>query len=475
MKTINNLMKYICLLFAFLFAFTSCSSIYGHMPETEASDVNVDPSEEYFTTGDIVSIAAGNVGVAYEGQWIYVESGDITIREDNPDTPYNDALTTSYERIVKYNPVTQTVSSLCLDPTCLHSSEECPFFAPHTWLVAYFEVFGDWLMYSFYYPWNTDPDVIDVRRNYLYNLKTGELRELHSNTKEGELISRTTSNYVMNGKIYSTLLQLDYSGEEEWKAMNPIGSFKPETHQYVEMYDPETNKVTRLFEIPEDYYMFCISNKRLFFQMSDYTYWSSDYNGENMKQETKLITAMLQLCDKYAYFIENPDYLEKGYNARGYDLETDSVFQINFGCQIRNLLIDSGKLAFTTFSRIDEYRECVKTVSANIKEQYPDMKPEERAALELQMLNSIQYDGTFQLYLTDALGNNKELVFEGENMNIAPLRMVGNYLYGYVSYGDPNNDFAVTYPGNDGRCALNLETGEITLIPQLEIYLDSQQ
>ena len=107
MKTINYLMKYICLLFAFLFAFTSCSSIYGHLPGTDESDINVDPGEEYFTTGEIVSIAAGNVGIAYEGQWIYVESGDITIREDNPDTPYNDAWTTSYERIVKYNPVTQ--------------------------------------------------------------------------------------------------------------------------------------------------------------------------------------------------------------------------------------------------------------------------------------------------------------------------------------------------------------------------------
>ena len=475
MKTINYLMKYICLLFAFLFAFTSCSSIYGHMSGTDTSDINAEPDGEYFTTGEIVSIAAGNVGIAYEGQWIFVETGDIVVREDNPNTTYDDSFTASYERLVKYNPVTKTVSSLCLNPACMHSSEECPFFAPHTWLVAYFEVFGDWLMYSFFNPWNTDPDVIDVRRNYLYNLKTGELRELHSNTKEGELISRTTSNYVMNGKIYSTLLQLDYSGEEEWKAMNPIGSFEPETHQYVEMYDPESNKVTRLCEIPEEYYLFCISNKRLFFKRDDYTYWSSDYNGENMKLENTLQSDMIQVCGKYAYFIDSPDYIEKGYNSRGYDLETDSIFNIDFGCQIRNLLIDSGKLAFTTFTRIDEYRERVKNVSAYIKETYPDAPPEKRAALQLELLNSIQYDGTFQIYVTDALGNNKELVFEGENMNIAPLRMAGNYLFGYVSYGDPNNNFAVTYPGNNGRCALNLETGEITLIPQLEIYLDSQQ
>ena len=60
-------------------------------------------------------------------------------------------------------------------------------------------------------------------------------------------------------------------------------------------------------------------------------------------------------------------------------------------------------------------------------------------------------------------------------MNFIPLRISGDYLFGYVSYGDPNNNFAVTYPGNNGRCAINLETGEITLIPQLEIYLDSQQ
>ncbi len=476
MKKTYNSIGAACLIFALLFILTSCSSIYEHMPETTGSDTAFDPDEEYFTTGEVVSFAATELGIAYEETWIYAESFQYVLYEDNPNTPIDETMYRTVERLVKYNPVTDTVSSPCLDPTCLHSGEECPFYMPHTWMLTYFDLIGDWLLFS-YADVFADYDYEsgwDLTRNYLYHMKTGEIRQIHTNTKEGDFLSQSNICHVMNGKIYCTRLELDYTGKAEHDTSDSEEEFEPETHQFVEVYDPETHKIERLCEIPDDLYMIAITNKRFFYSRGDGSYCSTDYKGENLKTLENFRTPYFHACGKYAYFSDYaPEYDEEGYNIRGYDLATDSIIHINFGCHIRNILIDSGKLGFTTFSRIEEFKEFVKNRREYVKDMYPDVThPEEIAKLQLQVMNSIQYDGTFQLYVTDALGNNKELVFEGENMYISPLRMAGNYLFGYVSYADPNNNYEVTYPGNNGRCVLNLETGEITLIPQLELYID---
>ncbi len=54
-------------------------------------------------------------------------------------------------------------------------------------------------------------------------------------------------------------------------------------------------------------------------------------------------------------------------------------------------------------------------------------------------------------------------------MNFSPKRIVGNYIFGTLSYGDPNNNYLVTYPGFNGMASINIETGEIDLVPMLEI------
>ena len=76
------------------------------------------------------------------------------------------------------------------------------------------------------------------------------------------------------------------------------------------------------------------------------------------------------------------------------------------------------------------------------------------------------------MYLTDARGENRRLVFEGNHMSFIPQRISGNYIFGTISYGDPNNDFQRIDTDEDGRCVINIETGEITLIPTLELYLE---
>ena len=469
MKKYYTIFGFLCLICAFSFLFTSCSSIYEHMPDTTEPEITIEPSDEYFTKGEIISGAAALLGVDYKGQWIYVEQAKFLYQKDNPDTPFDDTRYREMERLVKYNPVTKTVSSLCLDPNCMHSSEDCLFCAPHTWLVSYFEILGDWIMYTFsdYFGDRTE---VDLSRTYLYNLQTGEMRQLHSNSKEGNLLRRTTTNYVMNGLIYSTILELDYSGEEEHKALNLPGDFVPETHQYIEVYDPVQNKTERLFEIPADEQLTGITNKRFIFVNKELEVWSTDYSGGNKKAEETIKFDLYMVTGKYAFPIQDCDYSKLGYNLKGYDLSTDSMFEVDFGGPIRNVSVDSGKLCYTTFSRIEEFREFTSDIDGYIKKNYPNVTDKaEKEALRMQIANEFQYSGKFQLYITDIKGGNQKLVFEGENMNFSPMRIVGNYIFGTLSYGDPNNNYLVTYPGFNGMASINIETGEIDLVPMLEI------
>lgn len=466
MKDLKQLIEAVSLLLAVLLL-TSCSSIYEHMPETTGNYGEIDSSEEYFTTGQVVCGSSSNLGVIYEGQWVYVESTQIEV----------DGIKRNVaERLVKYNPATDTVSSLCLDPNCFHSNDECPLCAPYAWLVAYFEIFGDWIMYTYRSVVKSGKE-IDTQRTYLYNLKTGESRQLYARTKENEVLLSQTGNFVMNGKIYTAVLEMDYTGQEEYESEPHEEPFVPETHQYLEEYDPQTQKFERLFEVPDcNYLLVGITNKRFFFKDSEGITWSTDYQGGNLTEEKNMPFDFWMVCDKYVYLAESPDYTKEGYNFRGYDLETDSMFNIDFGCQIRSALVDSRQLCFTTMSNIEEYKEFAKNTTAYVKKLYPDITdPEKLAELKSQVRNQIQYGGSFQIYVTDARGENKQLVFEKEHMMFTPFRISGNYIFGSISYGDPNNNYQRLDTDEDGRCVINLETGEITLIPYLELITDNYQ
>ena len=462
---LTKLLSLICTLCLML---SSCSSIYkyDHIPDTSDAKDTIDMSEEYFTTGEVISGAVGNLGIIYEGQWIYVESTKVQVEGSG---------TTVAERIVKYNPVTNTVSSVCLDPTCFHSSEECMLCAPYTWLVSNIDIFGNWMMYTFTNIF-ADEDDFDIRRTYLYNLKTGEARKLYINSKEDSIIKKISMSFEMKGKIYSTNRVLDYTGEEEYYAAadEDAPPFVPESHQFVEVYDPDNQKFERLFEISDDYLMVGITNKRIFFKDSAGCTWSVNHKGENLTEEKNMNFDFMMACGKYIYIPEEVDYLEKGYNLQGYDIVSETVFNVDYGCQIRKQVIESGKLCFTTMSNIDEYKRFVKNTIAYLQELYPDITdPYELVKHEQEVRNKLLYSGTLQIYVTDARGENKELIFEGEHMQFYPHRISDKYIFGKVTYGDPNKNYRPIKDTTDRRCVINIETGEITLIPQFEVMLNN--
>jgi hypothetical protein len=84
--------------------------------------------------------------------------------------------------------------------------------------------------------------------------------------------------------------------------------------------------------------------------------------------------------------------------------------------------------------------------------------------------DELQFKGTLQFYITDAVGENKKLVFEKDHVNFIPFRLSGNYLFGEIYYGDPATDYKTQLDNAGGKCVINFENGEITHIPQLEIH-----
>lgn len=463
-RRMRNSLILILLSFSFLLSACSCSSVYKDPQETDGEQYS-DMPEEYFTTGSVLCVSP-TYGLIYEGQWIYVESQIYDTMSKNG----TQIIQKTMQRLVKYNPVTDTVSSVCLNPTCMHSSEECLLCAPEVWLVSYFNIFDDWLLYSFSNPFAEEDDRLN-KRTYLFNLKTGESRELHAKSEVGEMLISTYLSYEMHGKIYSSVYELDYTGEEEYKSMHPGMKFVPETRMFIDVYDPETDKTERLFEVDAEWSFEGMTNKRFFFKDDKGKFWTCDYNGDNITRESVVNFDFRLLSGQYAYPVANIDYTKTGYNLLGYDVTTGSMFTMDFGFQIRSALIDSGQLCITTLSNIDEFREFTNDRNAYAKKLYPEVTdPAELSELVSKLNCELQFKGTLQFYITDAVGENKKLVFEKDHVNFIPFRLSGNYLFGEIYYGDPATDYKTQLDNAGGKCVINFENGEITHIPQLEIH-----
>lgn len=342
--------------------------------------------DEYFTTGNIMSWRAPGTGLEYEGSWIFTE--------DRVDP----------KRIMKYDPATNTVSSVCLDPSCSHSSDSCPLCSPSGETISFMDIFDDWLIYNF----STQNAKI-----HLYNLKTGETQVINE--------AVNPSYQVMDGIVYMSIRYTDPSVQEDNKT----------NRYYIASYDPSTRKVEYMFDVPEEKLFIGITNKRFIFvekrnasvYFSPSKIWTTDYKGGDLKKNEALDFDPIILCGTYAYAALNADYETTGYNIRAYDLSTDSTFTIDIGERTKRIIADSGKLVFLT------------------------------------------EDGN-KIYITDARGENKtlidtDLVYNNVKVVFEPYRIVGDYLMGMISSNKSNAG-----PSN-GICALNLKTGEITPVPSL--------
>jgi hypothetical protein len=210
----------------------------------------------------------------------------------------------------------------------------------------------------------------------------------------------------MNGKLYFIIWEVDKGTTKSRR-------------EYISCYDPKTGTIEYLCDEPENLTTIGISNKRIFYtekisvNNDPAEIWSTDHSGGNLKKEDVLNFGSMVLSGTYAYDAVS---IVKTLNTfRVYDFETNSVTTIDLGAEIRYLLATSSKLCFV-----------------------------------------FEEDG--KVYISDPLGENRELVLDRPGLDFKPYDIVGDYIIGEVS---------LTHEMTPGTYALNIKTGELKAISEI--------
>ncbi len=424
----------------------SCSSIYDAPPSVTTEPLlEIDESQEWFTTGYLYTKMTPLGGFIYGDSWIYVEN-----------QPYENG---TVSRIVKANAGTGVVSSVCLDPVCNHSpGSECLMLLPEdAAMLSLHRLIGDWIIFSYM----SINDGVSSKRTFVYNLKTGESSSVFQHIEEEMSVTKWNSFFDVGSKMYSVKSYLDYSESGyDPKGNKPMSDYTPKTKSYLGFYDFDTQKTEELFEIPSEYTVTAVTNKRYFFTALNEDIYSCDLEGKNFKKEEVLDFSPGYLCGHYAYNFD----LE---GLKIYDVATDTVKTVAVDDPgYTGYVTDAGALICSFSTSVEwsalEYKD--------FNAAHPEIPLTELRAAWQKELNKIMYSGKAQIWKIDLEGKKeKELFYEKEHSHIRIQHASGDYIFAIITYGDPQNDFAMMPIENDARSIVNLKTGEITAIPYLEI------
>ncbi len=313
-------------------------------------------------------------------------------------------LASNIKILAVYDPADGTTKSICVDPNCPSAGETCPV-GTIGWKFTNIQVLDDWCLYRLEGGSKYD---VEIR---MYNMKTGEARVIAEKVERDACVIYPISTIAMNGKVYINLC------EEAISSGLGVGSFE---RYYIYCYDTVMDKTEFLCNVPGAMYMISVSNKRFFFSsfpnLLDDTaeIWTTDHSGGNLKKEEVLNFDRMVMSGTYAY--DGKSVLETPNTFRVYDFETDSISTVDFGGDVKYLLATSSKLCYV-------YKE----------------------------------DG--KVYISDPLGENRELVLDRPGLEFKPYDIIDDYLIGEIPLA------CDIMPG--GKYALNIKTGELKEIPAI--------
>ena len=450
----------LCLAIAVLMLLSSCQSIYSGSPETTqdpeyTTPVQVDVDGEYFTKGNIDLMGTASNGYYYNGAWIYPEL-QWGVVEEIDSQGHKQYIEKQIKRLVKYNPYTGEVSSLCLNPTCNHSpGSDCKMIiseirgvaAVQTYLNSY-TVYDDWLICIM---GHHHPDYGLLKYTELYNLKTGELKSEFAPDVGDFVMNVWDGGSYFEGKLYKIKKTLDYTNT----GYDPDGDvsaskFTPETVFTLCEFDLETHKLKELFEVPNYYGLQTVSNKRFYFAgLDDDYYYSCTRDGKDFRREDVRTIRTDEHIGSYVF-----EYTSDGYIYYDVATNTQKEVKLDFTLGAKPIVTEDG-VFYSTYTTIDEaikYQE-------EKKGKIPTMT-------YVTGLNNIIYKGTAQIWKSDFEGNNLELVYEKSKAVLTMMFADENYLYvkcTTATTGLTNQ--------NEGRSVINIKTGEMTVIPYLEMVI----
>ena len=462
--------KLIGILLATLFLFSSCQAVYDAeltSPETTVSP-DIDVQEEYFTLG--VPYRTGDIssGLLYEGCLFYIEKRTTTGVRGSHTSPDGEKKPTygdvTVYRIVKYNPVTGNVSSPCLNPSCNHSLESgCPMLlgsnSGKNGLLASVElysfkgIFGDWLVYN---KFTTDKEYGSVKTEIMYNLKTGEVRSVFTEDFGSEVVSKWRSEWYVDGKYYKVNSILDYSdtGYKPGKGL-PLSAYEPVTKQYMYEYDFETNESKMLFEITDECFGMMATSERFYIERPDGTEYSIKRDGTDKREESR--TAADNFVGTYSIL-----YNENGFTL--YDLKTKETKEIVWDKSVLGTMCVTEKGIL--YAQQDKYDEWNNFSTNEYLKEHPEATSQEAGNLKRKILAS----GTAQIWECGYFGEDNHVIFELPAAKIELLTAYGDYIFVKLSKYAPET--GAYLDGYDNlTCSIDIKTGEVTPIPELEIVV----
>ena len=431
----------------------SCSSVYVDLPEvTMKGTIEVDPNEEYFTMGNVYSKNHQDLSWLYKESYIYVENQeyDRYVRTLSDGTKYyakDEAI-----RFVKYNPHTNTVSSLCLDPVCNHSpGSSCLMLIPEdSFSYNPQGLCGDWFMFSYTYLDGYDgAKAITHNDAYVYNLKTGESVRIFEEGTEGMLFTDWKTRCMFGNKLYSVKNVLDYSDTGyDPNGEVPMSAYEPQTKSYLGVYDFDQRKETILFEVPANYTISAVTNKRYFLKGDDGAFYSCGLDGENMTKEKNFNFSPQDFCGTYGYSFTSG-------KIRIYDLRTDTVKEIPIDYLDADVILTEEGLMISTFASERE----------NIEKEWSEADRYQKLLL--------RHEYSAVVYLLDFDGSNPRIIYEKEKLGVHVCYAIENYFFGWVTeyYPPPDPDRQNYSYLNSTHHVIDRTTGEITPVPLLELVL----
>ena len=450
----------IAVLVVIVLLLSSCSSIYVADPEvTLQMSMEVDPDEEHFTLGNHHSKKT-NDGVIYKDSFIYVEyqayQEPITLPNGVKDYKKKTA-----QRIVKVNINTGVVSSVCLDPACSHSVDSCcPMFIK-SGEVGIQGISGDWLVFSSFH--RVAELNLMIPDTYVYNIITGELVKIFDYNINESIINTIGGLLLEDNKIYFIKNVLDYSETGYHSgSKDGFGNYTPKTNSYLYMFDFETKKLAEIMEIPDGYTITAKTNERLFFFNSTQgTFYGEMYscniNGGDLTKEKVWNFTPQDFIGTYAYLC---DWDNKKINI--YDLRTNTQKVIETPYNYAYYYLTNEGILLSTFADDDIYDEYL--ASRKNKEWLAWCEEGQK----------IRGESTGLIYLLDFDGSNQRLIYEKDKVELQGLGFAGEYIFGYAFYYDPDNSYQPKNSENNSRALINIKTGEITMIPLLELIIPDE-
>ena len=460
----KNTIKLASLLLSFIFLFSSCQAVYDApltAPETTANP-EIDLNDEYYTTGLPYNTGIITTGMLYEGCLIYIEictTTGVIGQRTSPDGVKTDKYgDVNISRIVKYNPVTGTVSSPCLDPSCNHSLESgCPMLLGYGAQLheqyRFKGIFGDWIVYLIK---AQDQEYGVINTEIMYNLKTGEKRTVFEDNLGNAILERWTAGMSFDGKYYKVKSILDYSNTKyKPGGGQSVSGYEPKTRRFLYEYDFETDTSKELFEIGDDWALSRISNKRFYFRKANGDIVSINKDGTDERLEAQIRTS--NLVGTYTI-----DYISNGYLI--HDLKSNGIKEVTFGYKLADPICVTEKGVLSAYQTKHEENKAFS--SDNYIKQHPNASLDEVNNANRKILAS----GVAQIWQCDYMGENNHVIFELPAAYIEIISAYGDFVFAKVSkYNTETGEYVEGYI--DQPCCINIATGEVTPIPELDIVV----